>query len=917
MARRAASPLLRAAFVRVLGEPLHAVLLVAILGLMTAAALSEPLYLQHSGNSAFGALRTAIPPYSAPREDAVVRLISSRPPKAEPKLLAGLDAVPNLGATDVSAGSVGYELDISATYDSEASAGARQLRTRTFAVDRPAERLQQVESVPGRGVWLSVATARGLGVAPGDTITLTVSQEVAGKQVTRSTRVRCVGSYRTATGTTTPLDASGSTLWQDRHGQLPTDPRTQHEASLIVADPTTALAISRATGDPLQWVAQRRLSSGASLDQAAATAREVAAFSALVQSQPLSVDGPAALQDAVVSGIPELVTTAQAEVDSTSSPVRSLAISTSILGLICLLGITAMTARRRREEFRQAAFIGVRPRSLATYGMAETLAPLVIAVAAVLAIAAALGPSSGTAYRNGVRLSLELGVGALVLVGATTFVAALVWRRPELTRTASGRGRAIVSTAVSMSVGAVVVSAFGHHSVSTSGVLALIVPLLTLLSAGAVCGYVLSRGAALAARRLGVPGQNSRRRMAARLALRRLATSGLVLVLFVAGLAAALGMVLFAVVSASATDRAVADRTAVAAGARTTAGISGSALLDPSAPSATRPKAQGHDPRTPAGSTVVWTSTIDTIVERGQRALLVFSPASFDGAALWGEGSELAQARSAARTLAAQPAGGTYAHVGVIAVGDPSFSVGDEFTSQLGENEVVLEVVGRADVFPGLRVGLVTTSAALFPRLGSHDPRLVPPGTLTGAEASGFTSTIWSRGSPQDVQRWVGPTTPLGTFATSDQIAGGPAFRAARDAAGYRTLLSLCLVALGLVGLVLFANRLAAASRVSDLMLARAGLRSSGSLLARTLEIAGWAIAGAGAAVVSLVVLNGFLTRLLEFAAADDRPALQVDLTGTDVALVIAAALGLTAVLLATMTFTARRRPALEALRGE
>jgi hypothetical protein len=180
---------------------------------------------------------------------------------------------------------------------------------------------------------------------------------------------------------------------------------------------------------------------------------------------------------------------------------------------------------------------------------------------------------------------------------------------------------------------------------------------------------------------------------------------------------------------------------------------------------------------------------------------------------------------------------------------------------------------------------------------------------------SGFTTAVWSRHDLDDVRRQLSGVEIM-QVSTAAEIADSPLYRSARDAVEYRELLTLFLVVLGTAGVVLFVERTAASARVSELMLVVAGLRASGALTARLLEITGWIVAAAVGALASVGVLSNFSARLLEFAAADP-PPLYVRVGGVDLLDVLLGAVVGAAALLATVAWTTRRRVALEALRGE
>ncbi|MGN6609212.1 MAG: hypothetical protein ACTHMS_19640 [Jatrophihabitans sp.] len=920
---RGPSPLLRAAPGRVFAEPLRGLLLLAVFGLTAAAGVSEPLYLQHAGNAAFDQARADIQPgVNADDPNDVVRVVFPDSPfaKVASGLLRDLDHLPHLDATELSAGSITRELDTSATYGSVVSVGKRQQRVRLFAVDRPAQRLRAegpTASTPG-GVWLPSSVATALKLRVGTPVTLSITLPTAPgspKSVTRSAQAPFAGAYAVDRHSASPVDPAGSVLWSDRHGQLPTDSLTGDNADLLVTDPATAVRLSAATQDQLQWVAQRRLLPHTTLGQATATVAAVKTFSDAVEVLPSAVSGPTPLRVMVLSGIAGLTGPAHDEVAATSGPMRSLALATAGLGLVALFGITALTVRRRRDELRHAAFLGISPFTLALHGAVECLVPMVVAATGAVLVGIAVSPQWGAAFTDGIRITAALCGGALALIAATTVVAAVVWSTPESVPSAARRGRAAVPAAIAAALGAVVISLYGDHGASVSSWLALLIPVVGLLAVGAIAGYVLVGAAQRASRCLpaGVP-DSTRGRFAVRLALRRLAAGGLLVVLIVAGLTTAIGMLLFARTSTAATVRAVADRTAVSVGARTVVTIDGSALLDPTAPAA-RPSAQGHDPTPPSGSTLVWNTQVDTIDGVGSQQLVVISPRTFPAVASWGSGRELAAARAETATFVRGPGATARPIVPVLAIGLDHLRDGTTFASTVGFQPVIFTVVGHAALYPGLRFGLVTTSTSLFPRLGAYDPRLAPPHPLSATQYSGFGVSVWSRHGLGELRRQLGGIE-IGSVSTAAQIEDSPVYRSARDAVDYRELLTACLVVLGAAGVILFVERTAASARVSELMLVVSGLRASGVLTARLLEIVGWVLAAVGAAVASVLVLSTFSSRLLEFGGGDP-PPLYVHVSAHDLLSVALAACVGAAALLATISWTTRRRVALEAMRGE
>ena len=218
---------------------------------------------------------------------------------------------------------------------------------------------------------------------------------------------------------------------------------------------------------------------------------------------------------------------------------------------------------------------------------------------------------------------------------------------------------------------------------------------------------------------------------------------------------------------------------------------------------------------------------------------------------------------------------------------------------------VPVEVLDVVPVFPGAdqsRTTLVVGSS-LLARLEGADPRLLP---ATADGDGGFRLRLWSAGGPDGLDAVLSPRGVEGTEPTTlEQARQRPDLVAARRSLGYQVALAGCVALLAVVALSLLADRAAARGRAADLLLRRVGLRRSGPVRARVLELVLTAALALVLAVVGVLLLTPVAATVVD-GAGGARPELV--LRPTAAALAATAATAVVAAGLAGLVSAVRGR---------
>jgi len=588
------------------------------------------------------------------------------------------------------------------------------------------------------------------------------------------------------------------------------------------------------------------------------------------------------------------------------------------------LAVALLDADSRRRELRLDATMGFSAVSVGLRHGIEVLpaavAGFVAGVAVAYGVVVAVGPDGAVTSQAVTTAAVRAGallVLAVLLIVAVTALAAWRVARPDPGRV--GRARPPWEAALVVALGTALAGLLAQPDDLRPVVgLDLAIPLLMTASIGAVgAGLVtLVVGQAMrVSRSRGRPRLRSPGRAVRSLAMRRAVTAGGGAVLVITMVATGLGVALYTVLASSAVAQAVDDKVAAAAGAAATVPIDGSWLLDPAAPDLPvieadqlPPEPEDLPPRRnpplPAGYTVVWRDSITLPEFTGGANLLIVDPAGLDGAAQWGAGPGLSDARRALALLrdassgqdASASSGSTT--LPVIAVGAPGLARGNVLVGSTSEGPQTCRVIAVVDAFPGYGSTvpmLVINAESYLGGLGLLDPR------FRDQEGAYMSAEVWgAAGQTGLVSLLASSGVDAGKLTTSAQLRERPEFVIAEAGIGYQLAIAAGIVALALIATCLYADRRASRSRASDVMLARAGLGRSGPGRARAIELVTVVFFGAALAVIGVLALVPLGRRLLD-PAPKLAPALQVreDPTGYLVMIVAAVVLAVAAIAVA------------------
>ena len=376
-------------------------------------------------------------------------------------------------------------------------------------------------------------------------------------------------------------------------------------------------------------------------------------------------------------------------VDLLVPPVRAVGIGGAAAGVVLVGAWAGQRVRRRDDELRSLIARGISPGRIAVRGTLEAVLPLLVGAAAGAAAAwflvRELGPSARLPRETTDLALVDLGIGiavSLVVVSAVTAVLASRLDRVDAGRATQRLGRIpwlpVVAAITVVTALPLVTDDGGPRRLD---MLTLGVPLLvTAVAAGAVTALLPRIGRRTDARLRRLPPAGS-------LALRRALTARGASRLVVVSTALALGLALYAGALGDSTDRTIAAKAAVA---------SPSDVVVPLVRRAV------EDGPLPAGSSLVGTELGITLEPGDLKAdLLVLDPDTFPAVAHWDDslsGRPLDELIDAITEYDGD-------RLPVVVAGSLSEDVapvGREFTLSFGRYySLVVEVVGRADAFPG------------------------------------------------------------------------------------------------------------------------------------------------------------------------------------------------------------------------
>lgn len=640
---------------------------------------------------------------------------------------------------------------------------------------------------------------------------------------------------------------------------LPTRDQTTgdlvYPPAAVFAPLDTAQAVAAAVGEDmnLSWTVPLDDSVGVSGARTAADRYEA------LQAALTNPDGPVAgvvaeggyETAAVRTSLPGALESVERTVELLAPPVRAVGIGGGAAALVLVGAWAGHRMRRRDDELRSLVARGLSPARAAGDVVRESVLPVLlggaVGGAAGWLLVRALGPSSElpAGAAEPAAVALVLGLAAALLVVATV-TAALVTRLDQIGRgqAASLLGRVpwlAVLTAVTAVTVVPLVTRAGDDAAGRVDVLTLAVPLLvTVVVAGAVTALLPRVGARadVRLRRLPTGGY-----LAARRVLAGSGTARLVVVTT----ALSLGLVVYAGALASSTDRTIAAKASVATGSDVVVEL---------------PRARAVEGPLPEGAMVVGTEPGVQVLPGGAEAnVLVVPPEEVAGVVRWNE----ALADRPLAELMAALSGYDGDRVPVILSGELPGGVlegtGDELTIDFGYFDMPVEVVARADAFPGqserrplLVADLDRYSAALED--AGRDPELV------------IARELWARGDVGTVLDGLPAAgiqpPPAEDVTTAAEFADRPELSAQTWSLDYLRAVALAAGALGLVGLAMHAMAQQRRRTVAALLLTRMGMSRRSADASAGVEIG--LLAGLAALVAVAVALpaSALVLRVLD-----------------------------------------------------
>ncbi|RZU33924.1 ABC transporter permease [Blastococcus saxobsidens] len=696
------------------------------------------------------------------------------------------------------------------------------------------------------GVLIPQRMAERSGLGPGDRLPVTPSMRPGGAELVVG------GVYADLT---TPLPET----WQphsflflprldERSGNL------VHPPPAVLAPRDTAVATAAALEEHLflEWflpldpglpVAVARDAVGATQRMQAAIASPESAVSRLVDEEGYQTPvGRTALPTALET------------VDTTGTllepPVRAVGIGGGVAALVLVGAWAAQRMRRREDEQRSLVARGLSPARGAGQAAREAVLPVLLGLAAGGAIGwllvQRLGPADtippGVLGRS---LAVLAGGGIAAVAVVAVVTAVLVTRLDSI---GSGQAAHVLARVPWLAITAVLavvatVPLFTAEPAAEGGgidVLTLVVPLLiTVVVAGALTAALprLATGPGGRLRRLPVgPFLAARRVLAGQGAAR----------LVVVTTALSLGLVVYAGALGSSTDRTIATKAAVATGSDVVVPIG----------------ADTTGRELPPGAMVVGVEREATLLPGAARVnVLVVRPDAVAGVVRWDEGL----ADRPLDELMTALAGDGGQRVPVLVAGDVADGVVDgtdgELTLDFGYYSMPVQVVGRAEAFPGQSSSEPLVVAEWDAYLAAVEEAGRDPALVLARE-------VWSRGELVGVLDSLAATGYVPSAqdqpTTADAFTARPELTAQTWSLDYLRAVALAAGVLGLVGVTMHAVAQQRRRTVAGLLLRRMGMTDRAADVSAGLEIGLLAGLSALVAVVVALPASALVLRVLD-----------------------------------------------------
>ncbi len=714
-----------------------------------------------------------------------------------------------------------------------AAGGGTVTEVRMLNRDGDLEHVDRLGSVPGRGVWVSDATAQALGVEPGDAIELSL--------VPRRTTVSVKGIYRELAAEPRSETRWWAPLWRDHI--YPQPPRFQERPTFLLADRALYLEIGRSLNvdASFRWELplERR---GMTLARAEVLAgelgdlrtrlldRESGLGRVFYQFRSSAYFG----QDEHLT-LPNLVFAAKRTAAGIESPVRTLSLVGSIVALALLAVAGVYSVQKRRIEYRLMAARGDHPAATALRAAMEAVIPAAVAAVtgALLArgVMGLLGPGSidpRAVEEGALAAAISTVAGVVVFALATAAASARLlfqeWSRERVARLPwdlvilAGGAACLYSISTR---GALEVSREGGASVD---LMLVVFPVTALAGAAGLVVRVI---------RSLLPGL--RRALAftrppAYLATARLTGARCAALLLVSTGAVAIGVLMYSTMLVSSVDETTYAKSHVYTGSDVSIPVDLYTDL----------------PHIDLPSTVV-TGIRNAEVAGRRVAILGVDRETFASAAYWDTSFSDRSLDDLLRGLdrAAGP-------LPLIVAGAPDM---DPDVAEVGNEDIPVTTVGRADVWPGM----VSDTPVLVAETTVLDEALRAHGTSLGSGAQA-RADLWVRGDTGEVLAELGQAGyRVEDAITSDEVGNSSALQSISWTFGLLRLLGILSGALAVVGMVLYLSARQRARTLAYALAGRMGLTRRAHLSALLIELA----AMLTVAFAMGVLLGGVAVRLV------------------------------------------------------
>lgn len=869
--------------------------LAALAVVLAALASSTPLFVQSVAEGAWRQDRERLGEVVLGATFSTYTTVQSDGRLTVPERVAkvpGLDAAVRAEAAGLGLGSPVVLTELFDSVGAQGPSGAGG-PAQVISRDGADEHVRLVAGSPSAdGALIPESAAQGLGASPGDVLTLQSDEGLA--------QVRVAGVYEDLTA---PLPA----YWQGLGNLFLPQPNPRGDGprpapSVLIMSQAEAVRVASELAQPLiiRWFFplppdSRLASAGRQADRA-----DVLALRLTAPERPA-----AALLEEIAetpelrSALPAVLAGVEDTVALLTPPVRAVGVGGAVAALVLVGAWAGLRARRREPELRSLIARGLSPVRASRTALGEAAAPLLLGSGAGLGLALigvrALGPAADVVLDS----SSVLWAGGAALAAAATVGTVTAAATARLAQVGVGAARQAlgkvplvpVLTAVTV-VAALPLLRPADGREPGVGLLALVVPLMVVVAASATAVGLLQRLAPRLRPRI------DRLPVGPMLALRRVTAAPGPTRLVVVSTALALGVLVYAGALGTSTDKTIAVKAVVATGTDVVVDLDNRPVL----------------PTAPAGTTVVRRDReVDLLPGSSRASLLAIDPARFADVAFWTD--ELADDSLQSLLAALDAYRGTRVPVivaGALPAGVLS-STGGELTLDSPKYQVPVQVVGRANAWPGMtstRPVIVAAQQDLAAALLDADREIA---LVTTAQA-------WGRGSASEVQSSLA-VAGFPAVARDEQVQTAaefqnrPALRAQTWALAYLRAVSVAAGALGLVGLGLHAASQQRRRTVATVLLTRMGLSPSSSRWSATIELAllGGLAALLGAAF-TLPAARLLLVRLDPVPGLPPGPLFAVpglSLVAMALAVAVAAVAGA-----AVVDRLARRTPGGEVMRG-